>query len=148
MIKFSIIIPTYNRAGFIDKTIRYVLMQEYQNFEIIVVDDGSSDNTQQIVEAIDDARLTYYKKENGERAKARNYGADLAKGDYVNFFDSDDSLYTNHLTEAVKLIESNSNPEVFHLNYDSVDEQGKLLSYNQTITGDLNIQLVKKGNLS
>ena len=64
---FSIIIPTYNRAAFILKTIQSLLDQSYQNFEIIVVDDGSKDNTDEIVKGISDSRVSYYKKENGER---------------------------------------------------------------------------------
>ena len=147
MIKFSIVIPTYNRASFIANTIQSVLRQEYDNFEIIVVDDGSTDNTEEIVRSIKDSRLIYHKKENGERAKARNRGTQLATGNYVNFLDSDDALYPNHLSEAFKLINTHSSPEVFHLNYDILNDETKVLSKRAYIEGDLNTQLVKKGNL-
>src|SRR5436190_2046181 len=85
----SVIIPCYNRAGMIAKTIISLQNQEYQNYELIVVDDGSTDNTEQVVKKLADKRTIYYKKLNEERAAARNYGAKLAKGNYLNFFDSD-----------------------------------------------------------
>jgi glycosyltransferase involved in cell wall biosynthesis len=117
----SIIIPTYNRAHLICKTLTSVLNQAYKNFEVIIVDDGSTDNTMEVVkEFIRKNNLKnfhYYFKENAERAAARNFGLTLAKGDYVNFVDSDDILLYNHLSEALLAINELSNPEVFHLNY-------------------------------
>jgi glycosyltransferase involved in cell wall biosynthesis len=71
---FSIVIPTYNRAHLITKTIESVLAQEDGDFEILVVDDGSSDNTGEVVSRIFDPRLTYFRKENAERGAARNFG--------------------------------------------------------------------------
>ena len=78
-ILFSVVIPTYNRATFVTKTIQTFLEQTYTNFEIIVVDDGSKDNTAEMVQNISDPRLRYYKKENGERGAARNFGLAQAK---------------------------------------------------------------------
>ncbi len=144
---FSIIIPTYNRASFIEKTIRSVLSQTYPNFEIIVIDDGSVDNTEEVVCAIEDKRITYHKKKNEERAKARNYGARLAQGEYINFLDSDDTLYPVHLEEAFKLISEIGNPEILHLNYDIKDPLTNLAEPVKSVFGDLNQQLVEKGNL-
>jgi glycosyltransferase involved in cell wall biosynthesis len=114
---FSIIVPTYNRAYLISKTIQSLLAQEYQNFEIIVVDDGSTDNTKEIVEMIASQKIAYHKIKNSERGFARNYGANLAKGDYVNFFDSDDLALENHLSVAYATIVEKNSPEIFHLNY-------------------------------
>jgi glycosyltransferase involved in cell wall biosynthesis len=118
MIKFSVIIPTYNRELFIKKAVVSVLKQSYTNFEIIVVDDGSTDNTKDVLADITDERFKYYLKPNEERGAARNFGAAKSNGGYVNFFDSDDLLYPNHLEEALKLINEKSSPEVFHLWYD------------------------------
>ncbi len=101
---FSVVIPTYNRASFVGKTIQSLLAQTYSHFEIIVVDDGSTDDTEAVVRGIRSDKLTYHKKKNGERAAARNTGARLAKGDYVNFFDSDDLAYPVHLHTALDLI--------------------------------------------
>ena len=76
---FSIVIPTYNRAHLIGKTIESMLRQEFQDFEILVVDDGSKDNTGDVVKTFTDSRIQYFKKENAERGAARNYGATQAE---------------------------------------------------------------------
>src|SRR5687767_9278561 len=95
---FSIVIPTYNRAHLIKKTIESVLAQDFADFELLVVDDGSKDDTESVVSSFTDKRVHYFKKQNGERGAARNFGAARAKGSYLNFFDSDDLLYRNHLS--------------------------------------------------
>lgn len=143
--KFSVVIPTYNRADFIDKTINSILNQSYQKFEILVIDDGSTDNTEDIVKNIKDPRIFYYKKENAERGAARNYGAKKASGDFINFFDSDDLAYSNHLETAKKIIKTNENLNVFHLGYDIKDLKGNLERKSTTID-NINKQLVC-GNL-
>ena len=86
----SVIIPTYNRASLIERAIRSVLEQTYKPFEIIVVDDGSTDNTREVVESIGDPTVKYCYKENGGAGSARNYGAKQAQGDWLAFHDSDD----------------------------------------------------------
>jgi glycosyltransferase involved in cell wall biosynthesis len=83
---FSIIIPTYNRAAFITKAISSVLSQSVENFELIVVDDGSTDNTASIVAKIQDHRLRYFKKENRERAAARNFGIKQSAGNWKIYY--------------------------------------------------------------
>lgn len=138
---FTIVIPTYNRAGFISKAIQSVLAQEYKNFEIIVVDDGSTDHTEEVVRSISFPGLTYIKKKNEERAVARNTGAAMAKGDYVNFLDSDDWLYPNHLMEALRIIETKGSPEFFHLAYDIVTAEGQVQSKHDQFSGNLNEKL-------
>ncbi|HEY0385528.1 MAG TPA: glycosyltransferase [Pyrinomonadaceae bacterium] len=143
---FSIIIPTYNRAHLIQKTIESVLAQEDRDLEVIVVDDGSRDNTEEVVSRIADNRVSYFRKENAERAAARNYGAARARGQYFNFFDSDDLLYPNHLSVARSLIEERREPEIFHLGFEMRDAEGKLLSRVDALKGNLNEQLVR-GNL-
>ena len=97
---FSIIIPTYNRAALIAKTLDTVLTQTLYSYEVLIIDDGSTDNTEAIVQPYLDDKVKYYKKENAERAAARNYGTRLAKGAYVNLFDSDDCMFPYHLEEA------------------------------------------------
>lgn len=99
-LKFSIVIPTYNRVEFILLAIRSVLNQTYQNFELIIVDDGSTDKTPEVIALIEDERVKYVRIENSERGKARNTGVNLATGDYVTFLDSDDQLYEDYLSTA------------------------------------------------
>ena len=126
-ILFTIIIPTYNRASFIEKTIFSVLNQTYPNFEIIIVDDGSTDNTSKIVRKIKSNKITYYKIENSERAAARNFGTKKSKGKYVTFLDSDDILLPNYFSNAIDILEKFHNPPFFHLGYEIVDSNEKTL---------------------
>ncbi|RQD79580.1 glycosyltransferase [Desulfonatronospira sp. MSAO_Bac3] len=86
----SVIIPTYNRAGYIGSAVRSVLTQSFRDLELIVVDDGSTDATREILSGFDDKRLKAVYQENSGVAAARNLGLDLAGGRYVAFLDSDD----------------------------------------------------------
>ena len=124
---FSIVIPSYNRAHLIGKTIESVLRQEFTDFEILIVDDGSKDNTEEVASTFTDKRIRYLKKQNAERGAARNYGSNHANGSYINFFDSDDLMYPNHLKEAYNLITSIGSPEFVHLAYDYQLEDGSVL---------------------
>ena len=144
---FSIIIPTYNRAEFLRSTILSVLKQSYTNFEIIIIDDGSTDNSQEVVTQINDQRVTYFWKENGERGAARNFGIKKSKGEYVTFLDSDDQLYPNHLEEAVSLIDQ-KNPFVFHLSYEIKDTDNRRKQVFKQIHGNLNELLLEGNRLS
>jgi len=123
---FSIIIPTYNRANFIPKTIASILNQTYPYFEIIIIDDGSTDNTEEVIKAIQHPKLHYFKKENGERGAARNYGVQRSKGNYINFFDSDDLLYPKHFETAAQFIKEN-NAIFFNVGYEILDEEGRVI---------------------
>jgi glycosyltransferase involved in cell wall biosynthesis len=86
----SIIIPTFNRGRFIAEAINSVLSQTYPNIELIVVDDGSTDETPAIIASIKDSRLHYVRQENRGRSNARNHALSLAKGKFITFLDSDD----------------------------------------------------------
>jgi glycosyltransferase involved in cell wall biosynthesis len=88
---YSVIMPTYNRAYTIKKAINSVLAQTYENWELIIVDDGSTDDTEATVASIGDARIRYhYKKNNAGPSAARNYGIEQAKGQWIIYLDSDD----------------------------------------------------------
>src|SRR5690606_25041004 len=87
---FSIILPTYNRGPLLSKSISSVLSQKFTDFELIVVDDGSTDNTREVVQSFSDPRIHYYYKENEERNFARNFGISMAKGKYVCFLRSEE----------------------------------------------------------
>lgn len=103
--RFSVIIPTYNRAHIVSRAIDSVLCQSRRDFELIVVDDGSTDNTHDLITAINDARLRYIYQPNGGVCAARNTGAHQASGDYLTFLDSDDEAlpeWLAHFAEGVR----------------------------------------------
>jgi len=105
---FSVIIPTYNRSHILRKTITSVLNQTFENFEVIIVDDGSTDNTKDVVKVIteSDSRVKYIYQINSERAIARNNGAAKAKGEFYIFLDSDDFFEPTHLFNLNEYINS------------------------------------------
>lgn len=98
----SVIIPTFNREKTIEKSIRSVLAQTYSNFELIVVDDGSTDSTKAVIDEITDHRIRYYRQNNEGACSARNKGISLSKGDYIAFHDSDDIWRPEKLERQVK----------------------------------------------
>ncbi len=125
---FSVIIPTYNRATFIEKAVHSVLYQTFTDFEIIVVDDASTDNTEEIVKRIKDNRIIYIKNEtNKERCITRNIGIQNSKGLYITFLDSDDYHLNNHLEVLYKEIKERSYPKaVFFTNaYNESKKEGR-----------------------
>jgi len=108
----SIIIPTYNRAHTIARAIKSVLNQTYGNFEVIVVDDGSSDDTEKIVGNFSEKRLLYTRQAvNKGAAAARNTGIRMARGEYIDFQDSDDEWFTEKLEKQMEIFK-NSPPHV------------------------------------
>ena len=108
---FSVIIPTYNRADFVTTAIKSVCEQTYSDWELLVIDDGSTDDTRQIVEGFDDDRIKYVWQENQERSAARNHGIRLSQGQYICFLDSDDYLLPEHLANIYAIIEKQKFPE-------------------------------------
>ena len=103
---FSVIIPVYNRAELLKRTIASVLRQELADFEILVIDDGSSDDIKSVVDGFSDARIRYHRQINRGASAARNAGIDLARGDYVAFLDSDDAYLPHHLATMLSLLQS------------------------------------------
>ena len=113
----SVIIPTYNHAKFLAKAIKSVLDQTYTNFEIIVIDNHSTDNTNEVVNSFNDARLKLLKvHNNGVIAISRNKGILEAKGDWIAFLDSDDFWYPSKLETAMNFALQNDEYEVICTN--------------------------------
>jgi len=115
--RFSIIIPTYNRAESVLQTLDSCFGQTCSDYEIIVVDDGSTDTTVSVLKTIQDARLRVVSQPNAGPAAARNHGMRLSRGRYIAFLDSDDSWY----------------PEFLEAANDVIDEQGDVLVYGQIV---------------
>jgi len=118
--KISVILPTFNRANFIKKAIDSVLVQDWEqgnNIELIIVDDFSTDNTEQIVSQYNDTRIKYIKNpKNMGGAKSRNIGVANSTGEYLSFIDSDVVWYKNKLSiQLEKLLESKTNDIVYCL---------------------------------
>lgn len=105
---FSIIIPTYNRAHTLRRPIESLLSQTFTNWELIIVDDGSTDETRSIVASYNDQRIKYVWQENQERSAARNHGIRLAQGEWLCFQDSDDEYMIEHLEVLYNSILNNS----------------------------------------
>jgi GalNAc5-diNAcBac-PP-undecaprenol beta-1,3-glucosyltransferase len=121
--RFSIVIPTYNRAHFIADTLRSVLRQGHPACEIIVVNDGSTDNTTSVIESItaSQSNIVLINQKNSERGAARNRGYKEATGDYVVYFDSDDLMLDNYLSDLNRYIEScDSAPAIVAATYSIV----------------------------
>ncbi|MCR4663692.1 MAG: glycosyltransferase [Endomicrobiaceae bacterium] len=103
----SVIIPTYNRAHLIKRSVESVLNQTYKNLELIIVDDGSTDNTKEVIDSVNDKRIVYVKQQNKGACVARNNGIDLAKGKYIAFQDSDDTWLLDKLEKQINALKKN-----------------------------------------
>lgn len=109
-----------------------------------MIDDGSEDNTSEIVSRYQDPRIRYVKQANQERGAARNAGISLAQGSYITFLDSDDKAYPDHLETAYNFILENNHPEIFHVGYEIVDDRGSVLRRVDKLR-NIN-QLIRWGN--
>jgi len=138
MPKISIIIPTYNRANLLAKSINSVLSQTYKDFELIVVDDGSTDNTSEIVENFkkNDVRIVYIHIDNsGGPAHPKNIGIKKAQGEYIAFLDDDDEWMSTKLEKQISLFENNKD-DLAIVSCDSVviDDRGEIAVKTSKIT--------------
>ena len=126
--KVSIIIPTYNRAYSIEKSIRSILEQTYREFELLIVDDGSSDNTQDVVNCIEDERIHYVQMpENKGVAAARNEGIRQAAYEYIAFQDSDDVWKPNKLEKQMQALIANPQAGMIYCAYEGHREDGNIV---------------------
>jgi len=128
-IKISVIMPVYNRVNLAIEAIESVLTQTHTNFELIVIDDGSTDDVSQLINKChEDPRIKYIRKENSGSGSARNLGVKHASGKYIAFLDSDDLFYRNKIETQLKFMEINS--LLFsHTSYQRIDWDGNLLEY-------------------
>ncbi|MBP7498020.1 MAG: glycosyltransferase family 2 protein [Bacteroidales bacterium] len=136
---FSIILPTYNRSSFISKAINSVIQQSYSNWELIIVDDESIDDTALVVKPFLSDKIKYFYKKNEERSAARNYGINLSKGQFICFLDSDDYYLNNHLEEFYKIIKSNNFLAALYYCNTYEDNKGELIPIPENNTQGINI---------
>lgn len=123
--RVSVVLPTYNRATLLEKAIESVLSQTFEEYELIIVDDASTDETSEVVRSFDDDRITYIRHEaNQHGAVARNTGIDTASGEYVAFLDDDDEWYPTKLEKQCRKID------------DSDDEVALIYCWSEVYDGD------------
>jgi glycosyltransferase involved in cell wall biosynthesis len=161
---FSIVIPTFNRESMVADAIEAALGQSYEDYEVIVVDDGSTDDTAQVVERYGD-NVRYYRQENAGVASARNRGVALSSGEYICYLDSDDLWPTNKLATYKAILDKNpgapfifsdfhkhnikhekayeiSNSEIFPYIFDHTETLGK---HTFLLKGDALLRLLLRG---
>jgi glycosyltransferase involved in cell wall biosynthesis len=109
----TVLLATYNSAEFIAQSIRSVLIQTYHNFELLIVDDGSTDNTEIIVNSFKDERINYVKKEHTGLADSLNFGLKIAKYDWIARMDADDICHSERLKTLLTADFSNANNIIF-----------------------------------
>ncbi len=127
--RVSVIIPTYNRENMIGNAIESVLNQTFRDFEIVIIDDASDDNTEEVVKGFDDDRIVYilHKEKKGGSA-ARNTGIKKATGKFIAFLDSDDWWHPKKLEKQLSKMEtSRINPELVYTGIRQVNNDGKLI---------------------
>lgn len=113
MPQFSVIIPVYNKEKFIENTLKSVLQQSFTDFELILVNDGSTDQSETIIKSFTDPRIRYFSKENGGVSTARNLGIEMAKATYITFIDADDYWYPNFLSTSLATIQKFPEHKIF-----------------------------------
>ncbi|WP_455485182.1 glycosyltransferase family 2 protein [Gemella sp.] len=151
----SIIIPVYNVEKYIEQCLNSIKVQSYENFEVIIVNDDSQDNTESICKKIaqSDARFRYFSKENGGVSSARNFGLDNANGHYITFIDGDDWVDPNHLEILIKSITENNSDiaicsykefknNIFYIRY-YTNKEKYLLNFNRMTKEDFLINFPK-----
>ncbi|MBF7090141.1 glycosyltransferase family 2 protein [Flavobacterium sp. ALJ2] len=122
---FSIVIPLYNKADYIENTINSVINQTFTDYEIIIINDGSTDNSVSNVLRFNDSRIQLYNQKNQGASLARNLGIEKAKYNYIAFLDADDLWMPNHLETLKNLIQNFPNVGVFASRYELVFSNGK-----------------------
>ena len=127
----SVILPAYNAEKYLGEAIDSILAQTYKNFELIVLNDGSTDKTEEIVLSYKDPRIRYVKNEkNLKLIKTLNKGIDLAKGEYIARMDADDVSLPTRFEEEIKLFETNSELSIVSCLPNNINEQGHFLSHS------------------
>jgi glycosyltransferase involved in cell wall biosynthesis len=133
MPKVSVIIPTYNRSDYILEAVESILIQTYRDFEIIIIDDGSTDDTRDVLSAqIEAGTIRYIYQENRSKSAARNHGIRQAKGEYIAFLDSDDLFTPTKLAKQVVFLDEHPDIGFVHSWYSKFDDTGNHLGTRDT----------------
>lgn len=133
----SVIIPCYNGAPFIEETLSSILMQSEKNIEVIIVNDGSTDNSEVLIKKFDDKRIQYYYQANQGVSVARNTGLTKVKGRYLMFFDADDVMTENFLKSRFQFLEREQSVDFISGEVERFSAQGKIKEYYRGASSDL-----------
>lgn len=124
----SVIIRAYNQAQYLSDAIESILSQSFRDFEIIVIDDGSTDQTSEVLDRYKD-KIILYQQENKGRSEAGNVGISLAKGEYLAFLDADDLWYPDFLLHTADFLLKNKLIDVVYTGFDFINSKGKIFNY-------------------
>src|SRR5215217_3780270 len=121
--KVTVITPVYNGERYIEGAIASLLAQSFQDWELVIIDDGSSDSTPQILEKLADPRIRVFRQENAGEANARNVGLDQATGEYISFLDADDLYLPTALEDLSSFLDSHPEFDVIYSDGQICDDQ-------------------------
>lgn len=147
----SVITPTFNRAGYLHHAIESVLAQTVDRFELLVVDDGSTDDTPELMERYSsDSRIRYFQQPNQGQSVARNRGIKEARGDFICFLDSDNAWLPEKLEKSLEVFRNNPECHVVYGDYIEIDQWGKELGVNRMrrFSGAITPELLKDNFIS
>jgi glycosyltransferase involved in cell wall biosynthesis len=129
--KISVVIPLYNHEPYIKEAIDSILNQSFNDFELIIINDGSQDNSEGIVKSVHDDRIRYYYQQNQGTHNALNRGIDLARGEYISILNSDDVYYSNRLEKMVMILEQDSSVRAVFSHIEFIDGNGNSIRFNR-----------------
>lgn len=147
----SVVTPTYNRAGFLPTAVSSVLAQTMHDIELIIVDDGSVDDTRTVLEPfLTDHRIRYFYQENQGQSRARNFALEKANGEFVAFLDSDDAWSPEKLEKQLAIFQSDPGIDVVHGDEAIIDEHGDVVSLDnmKRHSGRITRQLLADNSVS
>ncbi|HLB32256.1 MAG TPA: glycosyltransferase [Patescibacteria group bacterium] len=136
MAKVSIILPVYNREAYIEEAIESVLSQNYQDFELIIIDDGSTDATKKIITDIKSSKIKYHFRKNQGEYSATNKALRLVKGQYITWLHSDDFLLPESLVSRVQYLDDNREIEIVHGEVIGIDEKKQIRKHLKATKDD------------
>ncbi len=132
---FSVVMPLYNHERFVAEAISSVLQQSMQDFELIIIDDGSNDNSARVVSQFNDSRISYHYQENQGAHVALNNGCGRARGTYIAILNSDDVFHPDRLQNALNVFNTDEKIGAYFSGYDFIDESSNLTRYSTDILG-------------
>lgn len=151
MAKYSIIIPVYNGGPYLRKCLDSILSQRYDDYDIVIVNDGSTDDTEEIIKEYDNDKIRYYKKENGGVSDARNYGVDKVESEFFTFVDADDYVSNRMLSIIDKNLDADNDMLSFNISLN--DKFGKVIKeIRKPVFNDISgeraiVRFIEKGEL-